>query len=343
LGPPASDSQTIICNCIFSENQALVASVGDPLFNGGGGMCNHSCSPLVDSCTFEKNYSKFLGRGGGMYNYDASPTVTNCVFNANEAFHGGGMHNSISYAVVTNSIFNANWATEAGGGIEYYTSGGAIMNSTFYRNGWSMCPTCSWPEDTVPYTQVEGAIYIDNGRRCTIINVILDSKAVRGWGGAVADRTPGLNQTKTTLESCLFHENIKQDWDASDWQEDPVDDHIYSETANQYNLLFDSDPLFKDASGGDFHLRYDSPCLDAGYNDKPGRMIAWDYQPYMLPTTDFDGDKRIIDGDGDGRPAVDIGADEFIPNLPDLGAFLQALLEAGEIEQAVGVRLLAYV
>jgi len=62
-----------------------------------------------------------------------------------------------------------------------------------------------------------------------------------------------------------------------------------------------------------------------------------------MPSTDFEGDKRIVDSDGDGVPAVDIGVDEVIPNLPDLGAFLQALADAGEIEQEVAELLLAHV
>lgn len=52
----------------------------------------------------------------------------------------------------------------------------------------------------------------------------------------------------------------------------------------------------------DFHLMGDSPCIDKGTNGHP-----------LLPTTDFEGDARVIDGDGDGTPSVDIGADELVP------------------------------
>ena len=59
------------------------------------------------------------------------------------------------------------------------------------------------------------------------------------------------------------------------------------------------DPLFVDAASGDLHLRPDSPCIDAGLNTAPD-----------LPDHDFEGDPRIIDGDRDGDPVVDMGVDE---------------------------------
>ena len=54
-----------------------------------------------------------------------------------------------------------------------------------------------------------------------------------------------------------------------------------------------------DPGNGDFHLGPGSPCIDAGTNAAP-----------ILPPYDFEGDTRIIDGDGDGTPTVDMGVDE---------------------------------
>ena len=62
------------------------------------------------------------------------------------------------------------------------------------------------------------------------------------------------------------------------------------------------DPLFADAPSGNLHLSAGSPCIDTGDNGAP-----------LLPATDFEGDDRIIDGDGDDTAIVDMGADEFKP------------------------------
>jgi uncharacterized repeat protein (TIGR02543 family) len=61
-----------------------------------------------------------------------------------------------------------------------------------------------------------------------------------------------------------------------------------------------ADPMFIDAASGDYHLRYNSPCIDAGINAPE------------LPNYDLDGDSRILDGDNDGTAVVDMGADEYV-------------------------------
>ncbi len=60
------------------------------------------------------------------------------------------------------------------------------------------------------------------------------------------------------------------------------------------------DPLFVDPENGDYRLQADSPVIDAGDNEASD-----------LPDTDFDGNDRVVDGDGDGEAVVDMGAFEF--------------------------------
>ena len=58
------------------------------------------------------------------------------------------------------------------------------------------------------------------------------------------------------------------------------------------------DPRFIDMTAGDYHLRADSPAIDAG-------LTA------VAPERDLDGAGRPLDGNGDGMAVVDIGAYEF--------------------------------
>jgi hypothetical protein len=73
-------------------------------------------------------------------------------------------------------------------------------------------------------------------------------------------------------------------------------------------------PLFMDMAAGDFRLREDSPCIDAGTNlvalaftdSNTGKLVTYAHDPM-----DILGNTRFIDGNGDGKVAWDIGAYEF--------------------------------
>jgi hypothetical protein len=62
-----------------------------------------------------------------------------------------------------------------------------------------------------------------------------------------------------------------------------------------------ADPLFLSAPNNDFHLALGSPAIDAGNNTAAG-----------LPSTDYDNNPRIADGNGDGVSVVDLGACEVV-------------------------------
>lgn len=79
----------------------------------------------------------------------------------------------------------------------------------------------------------------------------------------------------------------------------------------------DEDPLFVDAASGDVHLTKGPPGIDAGDPNAPA-----------LPATDFEGDPRDIDGDGD-RTTPDIGADVFVPGVGDGGGYGCSTAQSG--------------
>ncbi|MEW6189282.1 MAG: S-layer homology domain-containing protein, partial [Actinomycetota bacterium] len=82
-----------------------------------------------------------------------------------------------------------------------------------------------------------------------------------------------------------------------------------------------ADPKFVDAEFGDYHLRFDSPCIDAGTNAG-------------APSVDLEGNLRPYDGDGDGVATVDMGAYEYSeftppaePTFPDVPSDFWAYYE----------------
>ena len=334
------NSAPIVTSCAFIANQAGKRANNANGF--GGGMYNdgepvsgsESLGPVVTGCTFSDNVASSTrdpryGGGGGMANYSTYSTVDRCTFTGNLAGCGGAMLNISGYPVITNCVFNANSNnyTEGLGGAMYNMARAIILNCTFHRNG-----TLLIPYSGRPHTAEGGAIYEMRIGSAAIYNCIFSENAARYRGGAVASDSV-MMPAWTTLTNCLFYQNIF--WDFNE----PPQIGDLAGTCEASDSLYGLDPLFVNAPEGDFHLRYDSPCIEAGFYQKFGDL----YWPDRLPTTDFDGDKRIIDGDGDQVRGIDIGADEYAPSLSDLGAFFQALATDGQIDEATAAGLLAYV
>ena len=84
----------------------------------------------------------------------------------------------------------------------------------------------------------------------------------------------------------------------------PVGNNATLNTAAEINSLAENsdnivaNPRFLNPDAGDFRLSGDSPAIDAGTNTD-------------APATDFAGNSRPIDGDGDDLAIVDMGAFEF--------------------------------
>ena len=67
--------------------------------------------------------------------------------------------------------------------------------------------------------------------------------------------------------------------------------------------IYDWDPSFVSEARYNLHLSTSSRLIDLGENDFTGE-----------PEYDFEGDDRVIDGDGDNVAVIDMGADEVRVN-----------------------------
>jgi hypothetical protein len=308
---PGGSQSSVVRDCTFRDNETWSEIVWGAIGStGGAGMYNFNCGIVVDRCTFEHNLARGSGTmGGGMVFFGGwpTPTVTNSVFDGNAAKRGGGVANLGS---------------------------AEILNCTFYSNGWAMTA-----EGYGIITELGGAIYQYRGGT-RIVGGLFSRNVDSGYGGAIYHYQP-VPAHPLTITNSLFHTNqggCKSDG-YSYW--DCVADHIDSDSLPEpavSDSLFDVDPLLADPENGNFHLLAGSPAIDAGVTQKYADML-W----LPLPQTDFEGDKRVVDGDGFRGAAADIGADEYVPTLAELRALIQGLAKTGQIDEGSADDLLGFV
>lgn len=293
-GMQIENSSPTVRNCIFSANIANYV---------GGGMYNYNSSPTVKNCLFIGNSS---ARGGaGMYNYiNSSPTVSDCTFINNSAYttatavcSGGGIHNRSSSPTITNCKFIGNTAKQDGGGIYNQTSSHPnIINCTFINNSG----------------RSGGGIY-NNQSNPKIVNCTFSKNSTNLYnpGGAICN-----SASSPEIVNCIIWDN--KGTSPSEIYPTTLPTVSYCDVKGGYpggTNIINLDPLFVDPNSGDYRLLPDSPCIDAGKNtavpadttDLDGDGNTTEPIPW-----DLDGNPRIVDGNNDGIPVVDMGAYEAV-------------------------------
>jgi hypothetical protein len=249
-------------------------------FSGSYGGGAYATSDF-ESLTFTNNTfsNNSANNGGGLY---VSPgrgtgTVTNNGFTDNSADYGGGIYVWVHTltTTLTNNVFNKNTAAVYGGGAYTYLNSLGTLNLA--NNTLSGNSTAG----------DAGGLYVhlrESTNTANIYNNII-------WGNTAIGVTADLyvnddGDISGTGAQVNYYCNDCGEFDILDG-----DNLLHANNINQ-------DPLLT----VDFHLQAGSPCIDAGENGAPG-----------IPPTDFEGDNRTIDGNGDGSSVADMGADEYNP------------------------------
>ena len=191
------------------------------------------------------------------------------------------------FPFVVNCRFTGNYAGYGGGAICNYNSSPRIINSVFWQNT----------------AYVAGGAMYNDGTSSPFITNCTFSKNNAFLGGAIASNHNGL---PTITNSILWGDTVTSSapeitGPTAAVSYSDIDQSGYSGVNGNIRL----DPLFVSPDVNNFQLRPGSPCIDTGTDNA-----------YFLPILDIDGDQRRVDGNSDGTPRVDIGADEYVPGVP---------------------------
>jgi parallel beta-helix repeat protein len=305
----------------------------------GGGLSNHKGSPTISNCIFLAN--RAINSGAGMYNIDGNPTVMNCVFELNSAgIGGGGVYDDSCNPIFNKCIFYNNYAANMGGGIRNRNygiselkhcsfTGNRAQNGGAIYNDWH----CHIPVNNCVFvgnaaSNNGGGIYNERVSAPKMLGCTFSGNTAGYYGGGIFN----LSNISPSYDPPRLTNSIL--WENTDRNQSSYQSQIYGgntditfsciQNGNQLSGNVNSNPNFvvDPNNGGDgwgddpftltideslnddygnAQLRCDSPCIDIGNNT-----------PYdRLPEYDLNNRLRIVDGNNDEIPVVDMGVFEY--------------------------------
>jgi hypothetical protein len=305
------DNATVSNNTV-ADNTAVVtgsltSDTGELYFPSGGGISASCWSKPDCSLSFVGNY---------ILNNTTAYSFTISGANAGGQPGGGGFHLGAGAVLLDSNVISGNVAylgsnVGHGGAIDVNAST-VVMSQNYVvgnrstRSGWYLSAVNIWEGNLTSTNNVfarnTGGALAHGSAFSPTMTFINDTFYDNGRVGVEANRNSTVYVTNTIVYSHV--EGLK----LGDPGSTLVGDYnLLSNTVNYaggaaggLNDIIGQDPLFVNATAGDFHLPSNSPAIDKG-NDT------------VAPADDFDGDQRPSDGDFDGTARADIGADEYWP------------------------------
>ncbi|NWH03824.1 hypothetical protein [Desulfobacter latus] len=191
---------------------------------------------------------------------------------------GGAILCSNACPWIGNCIIN-NSTAETGGGIYAENSATALFNTIVSNNTAEHCGGGITISGQFSMVSLHNMTMADNiaklgGGLC------LSSGGMAAIGNTILwYNMPDEIQPPEAMVS-VFHSDVQGGW------------------PGQGNI--NSPPLFIDPNRDSYRIGRESPCIDAGHSGIQS-----------LPPIDFEGERRPVDGNLDGTPDIDMGADEF--------------------------------
>ncbi len=226
------------------------------------GRAISSCRGIIEGNIIKNNSSGLINCSG---------TILENVISNNRGFHGAAL--SSCDGLIEGNLILGNVSSTAGGG--FLSCDGTIQNNLILNNssrdGGGGLQDC---QGTIRNNTIFGNVTEGSGGGLWFCNGVLRNNIV--WSNEAAEGDQ-VFQSESPQYNCI------QDWTGG----------------GEGNIS--EDPMFRDAGNGDFRLRGDSPCIDAGAFVE-GLLV------------DYEGEPRPMDGTSDERgdgSDIDIGADEF--------------------------------
>ncbi|NOZ08301.1 MAG: T9SS type A sorting domain-containing protein [FCB group bacterium] len=294
------------------KNLIITDNIG---FFGGGIYCRYS-NPLMTALNINGNTADGGGsaEGAGIFLVHSSPSISNTVVANNTSVQedgGGIVMNAYSSPILQNVRILNNWAYSRGGGIFCWNHSNPVLDSVIIMGNTTMthaggvhldnhCDPIfrnSIIADNTTLTD-GGGIYIYDGSGPILINTTVVNNSAGGAGGGLfllnSDPVVSVNSIiwDNTPEQIHLASYAALEMAYSDVMGGEAGFNHWAGDVNWGEGNLNSVPLFMDPDNGDFSLQTGSPCIDAGT----------DY--YQV----------------DGTVIVDLSADEYSGNAPDMGA-----------------------
>ena len=237
--------------------------------------------------------------GAGVYAAQGG-LITNCFItgcistNNGGGFYFGGAGTAVNCRLVGNVAVNPPEGGVAGGGGFYMPNGGfvshcAVLSNSAYRGGgghvnYVTIRNCLFAYNAATGDE-SGALYAIQG--CDIDACTITSNRAAVLAG-------GIDVFIGRVQNCILYDNTAPDSPNYRYTSQITNCCLSPRTVWQPGCV-DGPPGFINPGAGDFRLRRDSPCVNAGTN-----------QPWMTGAVDLGGHRRISDG------VADIGAYEQV-------------------------------
>ncbi len=228
----------------------------------------YNCDVSIVNNTISNNSAN---SGGGLFYCDGA-IQNNTIIGNYAKQDGGGL--AYCHGTIMSNIISANVASYYGGGIR--NCDGGILNNIIYKNS----------------ALSGGGLYYCDG----------DIKNNTIWGNVATSHGGGLMSCYwANIQNCIIYNNRAYMGSDQIGGSSPPSYCCIQDWNGEGTGNISANPRLLNPAYGDFHLREDSPCIDAGC-----------YVPEVI--CDFEYDVRGFNGSseprGDGSD-YDIGADEF--------------------------------